>query len=130
LTRRGYPVETAASVSEARTLAGEQEFQLLISDIGLPDGKGFDLIKELRVRLKDLQGIALTGYGMEQDIACSRDAGFGAHLTKPVSVRSLEAALASAEAARPPTQAESRRSAHPGILQQFSRAARAGIAGH
>lgn len=93
LKRRGYLVETAASLAEARALAMKDEFHLLISDIGLPDGNGLDLMKELSVRSKALQGIALTGYGMEQDIACSRDAGFAAHLTKPVSMRSLDEAL-------------------------------------
>ena len=109
LARRGHRVKTAASLAEARVLAAEQEFHLLISDIGLPDGNGFDLMKELRGRHNSLQGIALTGYGMEQDLACSRDAGFGAHLTKPVRVQSLEEALVFAQAACPPIDAESRR---------------------
>jgi CheY-like chemotaxis protein len=109
LTRRGYRVEAAATVAEARTIAAEQEFQLWISDMGLPDGNGFELMKELRVRLKGLQGIALTGYGMEHDVASSRESGFGTHLTKPVRVRSLEEALASAQAACPTIQDESRR---------------------
>ena len=94
LTRRDYEVTTAASVAEARRLSAKQQFQLLISDIGLPDGNGFELMKELRARHADLQGIALTGYGMEEDISRSRDAGFTSHLIKPIRVQSLEAALA------------------------------------
>ena len=109
LTRRGYQVKSAASVAEARALAAEQQFHLLISDIGLPDGNGFDLMKELRIRDNSLQGIALTGYGMEQDIAASRNAGFGGHLTKPVRVQSLEEALISVQTASSPTEAGSRR---------------------
>ena len=105
LARRGYQVRTAASVAEARAMAAEQEFQLLISDIGLPDGNGFDLMKELRARLMGLQGIALTGYGMESDIASSREAGFGSHLTKPVRVQSLDNALAAVRATYPPSEA-------------------------
>jgi PAS domain S-box-containing protein len=96
LTRRRYQVETAASVAEARAMAAEQMFHLLISDLGLPDGNGIDLMKELRTSNEELQGIALTGYGMEQDIARSLEAGFASHLIKPVSVESLEHALARA----------------------------------
>jgi PAS domain S-box-containing protein len=96
LTRRRYQVQTASSVAEARALAGEQAFHLLISDLGLPDGNGLDLMKELQAHNKEVQGIALTGYGMEQDIARSLEAGFASHLIKPVSVESLENALARA----------------------------------
>jgi PAS domain S-box-containing protein len=94
LTRRRYHVKSAASLAEARALSVEEDFRLLISDIGLPDGDGLELMKELRVRHHGLQGIALTGFGMEQDLARSVEAGFAFHLIKPVSVESLEAALA------------------------------------
>jgi CheY-like chemotaxis protein len=92
LTRRLYEVIVAASLAEARILAGAQSFDLLISDIGLPDGNGCDLMIELN---KDglVRGIALTGYGMEEDLKRSQNAGFIAHLTKPVRIESLEAAL-------------------------------------
>ena len=65
LARRRYEVAAAASLAEARAAAGEQHFDVLISDIGLPDGSGFDLMAELRER-HGLKGIALTGYGMER----------------------------------------------------------------
>ena len=94
LARRHYEVKTAASAAEARELSKQQVFQLLISDIGLPDGNGFELLMELRAGNTDLQGIALTGYGMEEDIACSRNAGFASHLIKPIRVQTLDAALA------------------------------------
>jgi CheY-like chemotaxis protein len=93
LIRRQYQVETAASLGEARALAKKSEFQLLISDIGLPDGDGYALMMELG-RDRRIKGIALTGYGMEHDVAFSQSAGFVAHLTKPVRVESLESALA------------------------------------
>jgi CheY-like chemotaxis protein len=92
LMHRHYDVVTAASVAEARDAASKRDFQLLISDIGLPDGSGYDLMVELNKK-RPLKGIALTGYGMEQDIARSQDAGFLAHLTKPVGIQSLETAL-------------------------------------
>jgi CheY-like chemotaxis protein len=93
LTRRRYKVKAAASAAEARALSKKEAFHLLISDIGLPDGNGFELMKELRAGNADLQGIALTGYGMEEDIARSQRAGFSSHLVKPVRVQFLEAAL-------------------------------------
>jgi PAS domain S-box-containing protein len=95
LVRRHYKVVAAGSLSEARSLLEKEEFNLLISDIGLPDGNGCDLMEESQKRLH-LKGIALTGYGMEQDIARSREAGFIAHLTKPVNMGSLDHALMAA----------------------------------
>lgn len=95
LSRRHYKVTTAASLSEARSSAEKEngQFDLVISDIGLPDGNGHDLMSELRDHY-GLKGIALTGYGMEQDIARGQQAGFVTHLTKPVRVESLDNALA------------------------------------
>ena len=92
LMRRRYEVAAAATVAEARALAGARNFDLLITDIGLPDGNGYDLMNELGKK-NHLRGIALTGYGMEHDVARSENAGFDAHLTKPVRIQSLEAAL-------------------------------------
>jgi signal transduction histidine kinase len=92
LMRRSYKVVTAGSIAEARNLAAAQKFNLVVSDIGLPDGNGYDLMAELQNN-GAVKGIALTGYGMEQDVARSRAAGFVTHLTKPVSIQSLESAL-------------------------------------
>lgn len=92
LLRRDFKVTSAASLSEARSLLEKEKFDLLISDIGLPDGSGCDLMEELGTRLH-LKGIALTGYGMEQDVNRSQAAGFTAHLTKPVRIESLDEAL-------------------------------------
>jgi PAS domain S-box-containing protein len=92
LVRRRYQVAEAGTVAEARALAVNRSFDLLITDIGLPDGSGYDLMSELGKK-NQLRGIALTGYGMEHDVARSEDVGFDAHLTKPVRIQSLEAAL-------------------------------------
>ncbi len=100
LTRRGYKVKTAGSFAEARAVADARHFQLLISDIGLPDGNGFELMRELRAGNKDIRGIALTGYGTDQDVERSLEAGFDIHLTKPVRVQSLETALAAIRASK------------------------------
>jgi PAS domain S-box-containing protein len=93
LIRRGHDVRASSCVAEALILGDRFEFQLLISDIGLPDGNGFDLMKSLQQKHQNIQGIALTGYGMEQDVKKTREAGFEIHLTKPIRVESLEAAL-------------------------------------
>lgn len=92
LIRRGYPVVDAESVETALAAAAESRFALVLSDIGLPDGDGYMLMRKLS-EAYGLKGIALTGYGMEEDHAKSAAAGFIAHLTKPVSVSVLERAL-------------------------------------
>jgi signal transduction histidine kinase len=93
LLRRNYEVVAAGSVEEARNLMTREHVDLVISDIGLPDGNAYDLMADLRSRF-GLTGIALTGYGMESDIARSHAAGFVIHLTKPLRVQSLDEALA------------------------------------
>jgi PAS domain S-box-containing protein len=92
LSRRHYKVTPVGSLAEARSAAGKKKFNLLISDIGLPDGNGCDLMEEMKKK-SHLKGIALTGYGMEQDVSRSYAAGFTAHLTKPVRMESLDDAL-------------------------------------
>jgi len=76
-------------------VAAETRFDLLISDIGLPDGSGYELMAELSAQ-QDIKGIALTGYGMEKDILRSSAAGFHSHLTKPIRMQSLESAISQA----------------------------------
>jgi PAS domain S-box-containing protein len=93
LVRRGFKVTAAATIAEARQAAAQQRFDLLISDIGLPDGNGYELMAELR-NSHPLQGIALSGYGMDEDVVRSEKAGFVQHLIKPVRVQSLDRALA------------------------------------
>lgn len=94
LGRRHYDVVCASSVSEALQYAADTTFDILVSDIGLPDGDGYALLADLRARQPGLKGIALSGYGMEEDIARALQAGFAEHLTKPISIGKLERALA------------------------------------
>lgn len=94
LSRRGLDVEAADSVEAALTIATQQPFDFLVSDVGLPDGNGYQLIADLRKLHPRLQGIAMSGYGMEEDLQRSRTAGFSAHLVKPVTITALEQALA------------------------------------
>lgn len=92
LEKRGYRVTVAHSRAEALAAFGAHEFDAVLSDIGLPDGSGQDLIRELRAR-RPIPAIALSGYGMEQDVAASRAAGFDEHVTKPATITALDAAL-------------------------------------
>jgi CheY-like chemotaxis protein len=92
LERAGYTVTTAGTMRDALKLP-PRDFDLLVSDIGLPDGSGLDLMR--RMRRKGLRGIALSGYGTERDVRSSREAGFDLHLTKPVEMNRLLAAIGS-----------------------------------
>jgi two-component system CheB/CheR fusion protein len=94
LTEAGHTVEMREDVATALKLADEQAFDLLMSDLGLPDGSGHDLLRELRERGHALPAIALSGYGQEEDIERSCAAGFAAHLVKPASRESVLAAVA------------------------------------
>ncbi len=92
LERRGYDITVAYSAGQAVEKTQEEDFDLLISDIGLPDRSGYELMKELR-QSKGLLGIALSGFGMETDVTKARDAGFAVHLTKPINFDRLEKAI-------------------------------------
>ncbi len=90
LERRGYVVATAHDMTSALAVAEGFPFELLISDLGLPDGSGFELMKELKRRRGGaIHGIALSGFGMESDIERSMEAGFEEHLIKPVNLERL-----------------------------------------
>jgi len=92
LRKLEHSVITATCVVEALDAANEHEFDLLISDLGLPDGTGIELMRSI-LEKRPCKGIALTGYGMESDISGTRAAGFTAHLTKPVSFQDLANAI-------------------------------------
>jgi CheY-like chemotaxis protein len=92
LERRGYEITLAHSADQAVEKAGAEKFDLVISDIGLPDRSGYDLMRELRAS-KGLRGIALSGFGTEHDVHKAREAGFAEHLTKPINFERLEEAI-------------------------------------
>lgn len=92
LKTAGYEVSHADSVATARELANARRFDLVISDVGLPDGSGLDLMQGLR-ETQGLAGIALSGFGTEDDVAASTAAGFAEHLTKPVEWERLRSAI-------------------------------------
>ena len=92
----GFKVRHAETISAALQIAevemAEGGVDLVISDLGLPDGSGNDLMRELSLRYH-LRGIALSGYGMDTDLEESTAAGFSRHLTKPVDIEVLRAAI-------------------------------------
>jgi two-component system, chemotaxis family, CheB/CheR fusion protein len=94
----GHEVTVATSVAAALAVAGAihegsgRRLDLVVSDLGLPDGSGQDVMRELAQRY-GLRGIALSGYGMEEDVRRSQEAGFLRHLTKPVDLQMLKAAI-------------------------------------
>jgi signal transduction histidine kinase len=88
LERRGYDITVAYTADQAVEKARREKFDLLISDIGLPDRSGYELMQEMRSR--GVPGIALSGFGMESDVNRARAAGFSEHLTKPINFERLE----------------------------------------
>ncbi|MGI4900891.1 MAG: response regulator [Janthinobacterium lividum] len=90
----GHAVRVAATVAEAEKLARAESFDVLISDIGLPDGSGLDVVKAWRALQPQAPAFAITGYGMDDDIRRCEAAGFADHLTKPLDFDRLEQLLA------------------------------------
>ena len=89
LRKQGHKVLTAECVQAAIKLLEDERFDGLISDIGLPDGNGCDVMRAAKAR-QSLVGIALSGFGMEEDVQRSLDAGFDHHLTKPIDFQELQ----------------------------------------
>jgi signal transduction histidine kinase/CheY-like chemotaxis protein len=92
LVRRGHLVAAAHNVRSAMEAAARNSFDLLISDIALPDGTGTELMTYLHA-ISRIPGIAISGFGMNGDIEKSIEAGFAEHLVKPVKMENLEAAI-------------------------------------
>jgi len=89
LEMAGHHVFPAGSGTQALELASTTKFDVVVSDLGLPDLAGEDLMSQLRHR-HGLEGIALSGYGTEEDIERGRQAGFRHHLTKPINFQLLK----------------------------------------
>ena len=113
LSRRGHVVHIAHSVKTALELATQHPFDVVLSDLGLPDGNGFQLMEQLRDR-HGLRGVALSGYGMELDQERSLRSGFATHLTKPVDLQRLLRALAEFTPASSPSKADAGKASAPG----------------
>jgi signal transduction histidine kinase len=92
LRQWGCDVQIADSVASALKAADANPFDVLISDIGLPDGSGIDLMRQLRTR-NPVRGIAVSGFGMDEDLRQSKSAGFCEHLVKPIDLDKLQTTL-------------------------------------
>ena len=98
LKRIGHEVMTASTVRQALDVLRTTPLDLLVSDLGLPDGNGFEVMTELS-KVSAAKGIAISGYGMEEDVERSNRAGFSAHLTKPIDVQKLQETILQVTAA-------------------------------
>jgi len=92
LRRFGHKVVTASTYREALSIGRQEEFDLLIADIGLSDGSGYQLLSALQA-VSPIKGIVLSGYGMKADVDRSIAAGFSAHLKKPSDISILTATI-------------------------------------
>lgn len=89
----GHNIVPASSVASAVDILTREKFDLILSDIGLPDGNGVSLIHAVRA-FCDAPAIALTGYGMREDVERCLNAGFNKHVTKPVTFEALRQMIA------------------------------------
>lgn len=92
LTHFGYQVTVEHSVQSALEQLSANNFDVILSDIGLPDGSGYDLISRAKQQ-QVVKGVAITALGTKKDIQRSKEAGFDFHLTKPFDVYELRTLL-------------------------------------
>ena len=88
----GHQVQTAVTLSAALEAASEHEFDLVLSDIELPDGTGLELMRTIS-STRETPGIAMSGFGSDEDMQLSLSAGFSLHLTKPLDTSRLNQAI-------------------------------------
>src|SRR6059058_2296241 len=92
LTHFGHEVLAADNVRSALGIIASGELDVLLCDIGLPDGSGYDIISRAK-RKQPIKSVALTGFGTEEDVRRSKDAGFDFHLVKPIDLHELQTVL-------------------------------------
>jgi CheY-like chemotaxis protein len=88
----GHSISAADTVESAVAFVKAKRFDAIVSDLGLPDGSGCDVIREAK-RRQPVAGVALTAHGEDEDVARGREAGFDYHLTKPVDFGELRNVL-------------------------------------
>src|SRR5207244_1425652 len=88
----GHEISTAEDAQSAREMINSKEFDVILCDIALPDGNGYDIIAEAK-RKRPLKAVALSGFAARDDIERGRKAGFDFHLTKPVDFHELGSVL-------------------------------------
>ena len=92
LSHFGHEISTAETIASALKIVQSQDFDVVLSDIGLPDGSGYEVISRAKQR-QSLKGVALTGFGTDDDIRRGKEAGFDFHLVKPVDFHELRSVL-------------------------------------
>ncbi len=92
LSASGHTVEAVTTAAAALARVTEQPFDIVLCDLGLPDMTGYELMKQIKTRC-GAKGIAMSGYGMEEDIRKGEQAGFSDHLVKPVNMSQLEQSI-------------------------------------
>jgi PAS domain S-box-containing protein len=92
LTHFGHEVLAADNIQSARKIVDSGNVEVLLCDIGLPDGTGYELVSQAKSK-QPLKAVAITGFGTEDDIRRSKEAGFDFHLVKPVDLHELQTIL-------------------------------------
>ena len=92
LVHFGHEVVTAENIRSALQILAAEEIDVLLCDIGLPDGSGYEVIAHAR-RKRPIKAVAITGFGMDEDVRRSKQAGFDFHLVKPVDLHELQTVL-------------------------------------
>lgn len=89
LTRRGHTVSVARTATDAMRLCRQGYFDLLLSDIGLPDYSGLELVRLVKRECPGVRAVAITGRGTPSDVGAAKAAGFDVHLAKPVTFQQV-----------------------------------------
>ncbi len=92
LTHFGHNVVTADNVEGAMAIMASNNIETVLCDIGLPDGSGYEVAAQARAH-GGIKAVALTGFGTEQDVQRSKEAGFDFHLVKPINFQELQTVL-------------------------------------
>jgi CheY-like chemotaxis protein len=92
LSHFGHEILVADCMQSALEVVQSKEFDVVLCDIGLPDGSGYDVISQAK-RKQPVKCVALTGFDRDEDIRRAKEAGFDFHLTKPVDFHELRTVL-------------------------------------
>ena len=92
LTHFGHEISVADDAESARKIIHSKEFDVVLADIALPDGSGYDIVSQAKQK-QAVKAVALTGFDREEDIRRGKEAGFDFHLSKPVDFHELRTVL-------------------------------------
>jgi CheY-like chemotaxis protein len=92
LTHFGHQIFVADNSQSALEMVRSEKFDVVLSDIGLPDGSGYEVITQAK-RKQPIKAVAITGFGTDEDVRRGKEAGFDFHLVKPIDFRELRSVL-------------------------------------